>query len=200
MNSRNRRGEKLDNLTEDEALDRIVNKAKFRTGQTKERRRMTNPIKETWLFVEADGNHNKLGKAMLSAFSSVYKSKSKEPTYNDVFDKFWSSVGKDIPQRNKKNGDLFTELDWKKKGQTFLKGYITKGMKQRGEKASTRVALLLKSGRGSQTLKQREEAASFLEGLGAFTGEPYTEGLGKVISREEAIRLGSVEARQTNLI
>ena len=200
MVSEERRGKDYSELEDEEAVKRIVNKVNFDRGKIKERRKMANPIKKTWLFVNEDGSHNDLGQAMLLAFAGVYKSKMKNPSYNDVFEKFWSSVGKKVPAKKNKKGEPFTEADWKKKGQTFLKGYVAKGMKQQGKKVDGRVSMLLKSGRGSATQRQRDEAVSFFAGLGAFTEETYSGKTGKTISAEEAVRLGSVEARQTTLI
>jgi hypothetical protein len=203
LKSKDRRGEKLDNLTEDEALGRIVNKAKFRTGQTKERRKMTNPIKETWLFVEADGTHNALGKALLKSFGEIYKSKAAEPSYGDVFSKFYSATSKTLPKKTKTiKGETsnFTEDDWKKKAQGFLKSYVKKAMKEQGRKIDGRASKMLRSSRGDATKKQREEAVSFFDKLGAFTEEVYATKKEKTALDEAYNKLESVAERQQNLL
>lgn len=195
MEPKDRRGEKLDSLTEDEALDRIVNKAKFRTGKTKERR-MVNPIKETWLFVEADGTHNELGKALLKAFSDVYKSKTVEPSYGEVFSRFYSATSKALPKKTKTHEGKtsnFTENDWKMKAQSFLKGYVKKAMKEQGRRVDERTAKMLRSNRGDASKKQREEAVGFFDKLGAFTEEAY-------VTKKEQGAAVAHDDRQQNLI
>lgn len=218
---KDRRGEDYKNLEDNEALSRIVNKVKFSRGQIKERRVMGNPIKETWLFVGADGNLNDLGKSLLEAFTSVYKGDNDKPSFSEVFEVFYKSSQKKLPKltkrvgmekkRNPKTGKmtilvegtgkevLCNKEDWKRKAQTFLKNYITKGIKARGKKVEGRVAMLLRGGANSSQ-RQRQEAAAFLEGLGAFTDEDYTPNVGKTITREESIRLGAAESRQTTFI
>lgn len=160
----------------------VENSLAFKQGTIPERRgkKMSN-IRETWLFVDADGTANELGEELQKAFAATFNSRKETPSFNDVFNLFWGqrqSVCEKLKKKKtvKGKGVLFTKADWSKKAQTYLKNFIKKAMEQQGKQVSGRVQLLLKSSRSGSQQVQREAAAALLSGLdGAFTEEAFTK-------------------------
>jgi hypothetical protein len=217
---KDRRGEDYKNLEDNEALTRIANKVNFDRGRIKERRKMGNPIKETWLFVDENKELNKLGEALISAFVATHESKIENPSFSDVFDLFWKSSQKNLPKLTKrvgmekainpKTGKLSVLVkgtgeevpcdrdDWKKKSQSFLKSFLQKGAKRKGEGLSDRVVMLTKGGMDSSREKQAKKSEEVLSKIGGFSGKPIQKKGGDSV--EEAYRELLGEPRQTKLI
>lgn len=171
-------------------IEQVTNSLAFKQGTIPERRnkKMSN-IRDTWLFVDADGTANELGEELQKAFAATFNSRKKTPSFNDVFNLFWGQKQSACEKLKKKKtvkgkAVLFTKADWSKKAQTYLKNFVKKAMEQQGKQVSGRVQLLLKSSRSGSQQVQREAAASLLSQIGAFTDEDYSKKKSKSADRQ----------------